>query len=325
MNLIITNIGRRGYLVDFMKESPAFSGKIFVSDCDWTASGLYSNNDGFFILPRPIDDERKYVAELVQVCEQNHIEVIIPIIDPEIYILSQYIEILKKKGICIVASNRNVLDICYNKKKMNVFFQKIGISYPETYYSISELENAINQKKIGFPVIIKPIYGSGSIETYQAENLEKAKSLFHEGMMIQQKVVGDEYGVDVFNSFEGVPLRCVIKRKISMRSGETDKAISVIDECIEKETLKIAGNLKHVANLDCDLICENGKLFCIDLNPRFGGGYPATHIIGVNLIDLLLQLCKGQRVDPCFQNYYPDILVMKEIAMRKVSLKSSMK
>ena len=270
MNLIITNIGRRGYLVDFVKESPAFCGKVFVSDCDISASGLYSNHDGSFLLPRPADDKKRYINELIKVCLENEINLVMPIIDPEIYILSQYV---------------------------------------------------INEKGVRFPVILKPIYGSGSIETYQADTIEQVKSLFHEGMMIQKKVGGDEYGIDIFNSFEGVPLRCIVKKKISMRSGETDKSVSVIDGRIESTALKIAENLKHVANLDCDLICENGKIYCIDLNPRFGGGYPATHVIGVNLIDVLLQLCKGQNIEPCFRNYQSNILVMKEITLRKTVLK----
>ena len=321
MNLIITNIGRRGYLVDFVKESPAFCGKVFVSDCDISASGLYSNHDGSFLLPRPADDKKRYINELIKVCLENEINLVMPIIDPEIYILSQYVEALKEKGIRVVVSDWNVLNICYNKKCMNDFLKKIDISFPETFYSIYELENAINEKGVRFPVILKPIYGSGSIETYQADTLEQVKSLFHEGMMIQKKVGGDEYGIDIFNSFEGVPLRCIVKKKISMRSGETDKSVSVIDGRIESTALKIAENLKHVANLDCDLICENGKIYCIDLNPRFGGGYPATHVIGVNLIDVLLQLCKGQNIEPCFRNYQSNILVMKEITLRKTVLK----
>ena len=57
MNILITNIGRRGYLVDFIKENADFKGKVFVSDCDNTASGLYGTNDGFFILPKPVEND----------------------------------------------------------------------------------------------------------------------------------------------------------------------------------------------------------------------------------------------------------------------------
>ena len=111
MNLIITNIGRRGYLVDFVKESPAFCGKVFVSDCDISASGLYSNHNGSFLLPRPADDKKRYINELIKVCLENEINLVIPIIDPEIYILSQYVEALKEKGIRVVVSDCNDLNI----------------------------------------------------------------------------------------------------------------------------------------------------------------------------------------------------------------------
>ena len=88
MNILITNIGRRGYLVDFIKENADFKGKVFVSDCDNTASGLYGTNDGFFILPKPVENEILYVKSLINVCKQNNIDAVLPVIDPEIYILS---------------------------------------------------------------------------------------------------------------------------------------------------------------------------------------------------------------------------------------------
>ena len=71
INVLIPNIGRRGYLVDYMKDIPCFEGKVFVSDCDRTASGLYGNNDGFFILSKPAADEKKYISELLEVCNKH--------------------------------------------------------------------------------------------------------------------------------------------------------------------------------------------------------------------------------------------------------------
>jgi len=115
MNIIITNIGRRGYLVDYFKEVSIFDGKVFVSDCDSTASGLYGANDGCFILPKPIDDEKFYVESLLKLCIQYEIKIVIPVIDPEIYILSAYKKDFLDAGICVLVSDKPVLDICYNK------------------------------------------------------------------------------------------------------------------------------------------------------------------------------------------------------------------
>ena len=79
------------------------------------------------------------------------------------------------------------------------------------------------------------------------------------------------------------------KEKIEMRSGETDKAFTINNEQILKLSKKISKNLKHIGNLDCDLIISKNKsIFVIDFNCRFGGGYPFTHAIGLNFLEYLI-------------------------------------
>lgn len=316
MNLIITNVGRRGYLVDYFKAIPGMKGKVYTSDCDITASGLYGNNDGHFILPKPVDDEKRYVDKLIRVCKENEIKAVVPVIDPEIFILSGYKKIFDENGICVVVSDRRVLDICFDKLKMNRFLQEKNIPYPITYKDVDSFTVDWKEGKIEFPVVLKPITGSGSVDTHIVDDIEKLNALFHEGMIIQEKLNGIEYGTDTFNSFDGIPLRCVIKRKISMRSGETDKSISVHDLSIQNTLLTVAEGLKHIGNLDCDVIVSNGIPYVIDMNPRFGGGYPATHVIGVNLVEVLYRLLNGEEVTVDIGNYSDDILVMKEIGVR---------
>ncbi|MBR1383473.1 MAG: ATP-grasp domain-containing protein [Ruminococcus sp.] len=325
MNIIITNIGRRGYLVDYFKAALGAGGRVYSSDCDATASGLYGNCDGYFILPKPVDDEEKYVSTLINVCLKNNINAVIPIIDPEIYILSGYQERFAEAGIRVVVSDRRVLDICYDKLKMNAFLEECGFPTAQTFSTLDEFEAAYDKGLIKTPVIIKPILGSGSVETYIVEDIEKARALFKPGMIIQELLKGCEYGADVFNSFEGEPLRCVVKRKISMRSGETDKSISVHEPGIEASLKKLSKELKHVGNLDCDIILCDGRAYIIDMNPRFGGGYPATHAIGVDLAYILCQLLKGEIIRPEFGKYEEGILVMKEISIRSVKMKELLK
>ena len=316
MNVLITNVGRRGYLVDYLKANPSFKGKVFVSDCDKTASGLYGNNDGRFILPRPIDDEKEYTEELKELCKRLDISVVIPVIDPEIYILSNYRDIFLKEGINIIVSNRKVLDICYSKSMMNDFLKANGFLVPKTYEKIELFESDLKAGSIFFPVMLKPIYGSGSMETYKIESIEPLKSLFHDGMIIQEFLAGEEFGADVFNTFDFKPVRCVVKKKISMRSGETDKAISVEAADIQQLTLSVSRALGHIGNLDCDIIKTQRGLFVIDMNPRFGGGYPATHATGTNLISLLVDMVDGKEIIPDFTSYKKNILVMKDIGIR---------
>ena len=80
-----------------------------------------------------------------------------------------------------------------------------------------------------------------------------------------EKILFDKMGYSNFNSFEKVPLRCVIKKKIAMRSGETDKSVTVKNDLIQKVILNLANKLGHVANLDCDIIVKDEKVYIIDL------------------------------------------------------------
>lgn len=314
-NIIITNVGRRGYLVDYIKEIPYFKEKVFVSDCDSTASGLYGNNDGRFILPRPVDNEKLYVEKLTELCLAQNIGIVIPVIDPEIFILSKYRDQMLERGINVIVSDKRVLDICYDKLEMNNFLSENGFLVARTYINVDEFEADLDKGQIQFPVIVKPVYGSGSVDTSIVDNLDKVKSIFHDGLMIQEVLKGTEHGCDVFNTLEKEPVRCVVKKKISMRSGETDKSITVDRKDLQQLGINLGKKLGHIGNLDFDVFDTDKGPYIIDINPRFGGGYPATHAAGCNHLDLLIRMCNREKIEPNFDSYIKNLLVMKVIGV----------
>lgn len=321
MNILITNIGRRGYLVDFLRNTSNFKGNIYVSDCDITASGLYSKCDKHFILPKPTDNEKLYIDKLLEICTLKEVKIVIPVIDPEIYILSKYKQEFDKKGILVIVSSKDVLEICYNKISMNKFLLDNKFDVIKTFNNINDFEKALVNNKLKFPVFIKPIYGSGSINSFKIDNLEKLKVLFDEGMVIQEYIEGIEYGVDIFNNLEYKPSRIVIKKKLSMRSGETDKAITTFNKNIFNTAKQIGEALKHFGPLDCDIIERDGNLYILDMNPRFGGGYPATHAAGVNFLELIVKLYNGDKIEPKFNDYLLDRITMKSIDVKSIDVK----
>ena len=87
-----------------------------------------------------------------------------------------------------------------------------------------------------------------------------------------------------------------VKQKLSMRAGETDKAITV-DNAKLREIGSIIGNgLKHIGNLDCDVLERDGEYYVLELNPRFGGGYPFSHEAGVNIPKAIVAWSQGKDV-----------------------------
>lgn len=319
MNILITNIGRRGYLVDFIRETASFDGKLYASDCDRTASGLYSKVDKSFLLPKPNDDEEAYVDALIKLCIKYNIGLVIPVIDPEIFILSKYIDEFGKNGITLLVSNKEVLEICYDKIKMNDFLWNIGLNITKSYDNIEVFKLDFEKKNVEFPVFVKPIYGSGSIGSKKINNLAQLITSFRSGMIIQEYLDGLEYGIDAFVKKNGVPLRIVVKKKLSMRSGETDKAITVKHKRIQNIVQKLAVKLKPFGPLDIDVIETDMGVHVIDINPRFGGGYPSTYMAGVNFIDIIIKLLMNVTINPNFNNYKIGQITMKDVGLKTIN------
>jgi len=122
--------------------------------------------------------------------------------------------------------------------------------------------------------------------------------------LIQQPFIdGKEYNVQLYFDFlTGDLCEVFMQEKILMRAGETERAVSCWDETILGEVLKLQG-MGFKGAIDIDIIKSNDKAYLIDINPRFGGGYPMAHACGVNFIKALVRNMQGvENID--FQHKY---------------------
>ena len=123
-------------------------------------------------------------------------------------------------------------------------------------------------------------------------------SVGDEYIMIQEKLGGNEFGLDVMNDLEGNNVGVSVKRKLAMRAGETDKAITMDLPEVREMGKKIGENLHHIGNLDVDIMQRaNGDYCILELNPRFGGGFPFSYEAGVNMPKAIIEWVKGNKVD----------------------------
>jgi carbamoyl-phosphate synthase large subunit len=141
--------------------------------------------------------------------------------------------------------------------------------------------------------------------------LKEASADLERCLIAQEKVAGDEYGLDVVNDLCGRYVTTFVKRKMAMRAGETDKAITVDHPQLKAIGQQIGEALKHVGNLDCDVFVDGHRYWVLELNPRFGGGYPFTHRAGVNLPAALIAWAQGDMVDPRWLTLRPDVAAAK--------------
>lgn len=330
MNILLTSVGRRSYLVEYFKEALQGTGKVFVSNSD-NLNISFKVADGSVISPLIYDSG--YVDFLINYCEENEISLIIPLFDVDLPILAKNKEKFSKHGITVLVSSSDVIEKCNDKYLTYLFLANIGVKTPKTFLSIDNVLDAIIKKELSYPVFIKPRFGMGSLSIYQAENEEELVVLskkskreiltsylkFESGgiddcLIYQEKISGQEFGIDIINDLMGVYCNSIQKRKIAMRAGETDIAETVYDENIELVSKEISMKLQHIGNLDCDFIIDiKGSIYVIEMNARFGGGYPFSHIAGVNLPLAIINWVSDQKVDPELFAYRKGVKAVKNL------------
>jgi carbamoyl-phosphate synthase large subunit len=315
MNVMLTCAGRRHYLVQFFREALGNQGKVFAGDATLEAPALQAADESFLLPPIKHSD---YFDKLLNICQQKQVRLIIPLNDLELPYLARQRDRFLEIGTIPVVSAPEVIDICFDKFATFEFLQKLGISAPKTYLSLEEAREAIAQGEISFPLVVKPRWGSASIGIEYPEDDEElelayrfvkkllGKSFLAEVsssdpercILIQERLTGQEHGLDIINDLEGSYITTFVKRKLTMRAGETDRAVTVKSEEMKQLGEKIGRKLGHIGNLDCDVIVGQEGWCVLELNPRFGGGYPFSQMAGANIPAALIAWANGGEVDP---------------------------
>jgi carbamoyl-phosphate synthase large subunit len=167
-----------------------------------------------------------------------------------------------------------------------------------------------------FPLIVKPRFGFGSTHTYVAKNGEQLDVFFRIGpeMIVQPKVEGDDYDFDICNDLDGRPLSVVLWRKFRSTMGETENVITVKNDRLLSVGERLGRALGHVGPMDVDLFVDaEGSPSIIEMNPRFGGGYPVSHLAGADFPGMLIRLIRGESVAPRIGDYRDGFVMMKSL------------
>ena len=116
---------------------------------------------------------------------------------------------------------------------------------------------------------------------YESESTE-------DKIIYQECLIGQEYGADIINDLQGDFRQVNVRKKVAMRAGETDIAELVDEPLISEELQKLGKLTRHIGNMDVDVFMVDGQLYVLELNARFGGGYPFSHMGGCNLPKALI-------------------------------------
>ena len=315
MNILFTCAGRRAYLLRYFRvELDKFSpgSRIFATDMQLNAPALAFADEKIQVPSVYAED---YLAITVDICKSRGIDLLISLNDLELPLLSNNKAVFEEVGTKVLVSSPEVIETCFDKYRTALFVESVGLRSPRTFVDYGEVLQAIEEGVLRFPVVLKPRWGSGSIGIEFVETMEELEEMYSlllgkvkrsilgtvsgtkNYILFQEKIVGAEFGLDIMNDLEGRFRAVSVKRKLAMRAGETDKAVTEANPQLEGIGKHIGENLRHIGNLDCDILEQDGRYYVLELNPRFGGGYPFSHEAGVNMPGAIIRWCLGGDVD----------------------------
>ena len=294
----------------FQKEAKRLLGKqakVYTTDLYPEMSSACLTSDRGFKVGRFSDPD--YMDVILDLCLKHEIKLIIPTIDTELKLLAQHREKFQAKGIHCIVSDEAFINVCRDKRTMNKFFVDKGFLVPESI----DIDHPV------YPVFIKPYNGSSSQDLFLVKDARmlaeymKDKERFMHLEYLSPKDY-KEYTIDLYYNETGF-LKCIVPRvRIAVRGGETNKGITQQQEFIinfVKEKLSVIEGARGCLTLQIFHGIENDRIYGIEINPRFGGGYPLSYLAKANYPAWIIEeYLKGKEI-PFFEDWENNLLLLR--------------
>jgi len=322
MRIVISSAGRRVYIVRWLQEALRqlqLSGDVYVLEHAPEAATVAAC-DGYRHMPNFTDDT--YDAYLLDVIDELRPDLFISLNDHELTVLSQGLaDQIRAYGTVVPVLSADAHRAVADKLVMSRMLQRAGLPTPETVV-LSDAKGVYDLLEKSSAVIIKDRWGSGSsglqrltsgqaqawLNTHATEHLDKLDNL-----IIQPAIQGTEYGLDIITPVRGGRVEGLLgRRKLGMRHGETSAAVTVDATQFQRVAAVLNATLRIQGTVDVDVMMADGGVpHVIDINPRFGGGYPFNHIAGADVPHFLLASTRGLSPRAGWNSYRHDYVGAK--------------
>lgn len=295
MRILFTGVGRRIELLQAFRNAALVLNidlKIYGADTDGTAPALaYCDYTRHVVSMK----DPKYINNLLRICREDSINLIIPTIDTDLLVLSENKRKFEAAGTRVMISAPDKIKICRDKNNTSQFFVDCGLHAPMPV-------NDWKQYKSGYPAFIKPKDGSSSINAFKIENTEELEIYADqvEDYIVQPFISGREYTIDIFCDWDGNPISIVPRERLQVRAGEVLKTQICLDKTMIEESKKLCAAFKPCGPMTVQLIKDNtGIDWYIEINPRFGGGSPLSMKAGARSAEAILKMFDGKEAGKC--------------------------
>ena len=331
MNVLLTSVGRRGYLVEYFRDALAGRGRVLAANSVPKTPGMLAADQAFVV---PSSSSPKYGEVIARICTENDVRLLCPCHDLDALVLSTMAKKLADLGVTAVVPDERWARLTLDKLEGGLELERAGLRTPWTVGSLDEARLALASGRVAWPLLVKARYGYGSLglsrcDTWaeleaavaranaqaQGSPLEAFVADGHaNAAVIQELVAGLELRVGVLNDFGGhlvTHFECEVH---AMRGGESEVVTSLAPTRFADFARSLSTLTRHIGFWGVDVIWdEQSEPIVLDVNPRFTGEYAFLHTAGADVPRTFLAWLRGETPDEAWLRVVPNTRMYKDI------------
>lgn len=298
--VLLSSAGRRVHLLEIFRTTLTRwfgGGRVLAADASDLSAAFHRADEGVVVPPIASDE---FVPTMLGLCRRHDVRVLVPTIDTELATYAAHRDEFAAVGTVVAVSGPATVEIGMSKVATNAWLTAEGFPAPRQW-SVDDV--VAGRVGVEFPVITKPDRGSSSIGVSLVADVDAlAVATRGGGFVVEERARGAEHTVDVYVDRAGVAHAPVPRRRLEVRAGEVSKGVTVHLPHVEALVASIAERLPDAfACLNVQLfVPDDGEPRVIEINPRFGGGYPLSWQAGVDYPRWLLNEALG--LEPSFRS-----------------------
>lgn len=334
MNLLLTCAGRRSYLVKYFRAALVGAGKVICTNSDTSAPAMQVADLAIAV---PRSDHPEYVQTILDICATHDVRMVTSLHDLDGYVLSRYKQDFISLGCHPILPDPEIARLCLDKHEMNQTLAGLGVGIPWSSLHISQALEAIHSGTVRWPLLVKDRTGFGStdmLKCYAEDDLEYAvrkanrQGRLVEGFyrpavepdqaaLIQEAICGKEFCLGLIADLGGNLVGMSRSEIHAMRAGESDSATTCDVPEDQELATSLADFLRVPGYCGIDYLQRGRTKLVIDINPRFTGDYPFSHLAGLNVPSLLVAWVNGKSPDTEWLIARAGVRGYKDIVLQK--------
>lgn len=307
-NILLLSAGRRVELLQGIKAAQSRmvpSARVIAADMRPELSAACQSADEYAILPAVSEDG--YATALDKLCDCLSIGLVIPTIDTELMKLSQLRAAFECCGTHIIVSDEALITLCRDKRSTSELFHKLGIAAPKIY----------SPDTVRLPCFSKPYDGSSGKGAFRIDNVAALTAdLFADPKRIFMELVPPNYReitIDLYYDRHSVLKAIVPRERLEVRAGEVSKGVTRRDWVYAYlfERVRFVDGARGCLTLQLFASPDEESVYAIEINPRFGGGFPLSLAAGADFPEWLIREYLLGKDVAFFEEWEPDLMMLR--------------